>query len=588
MWGFSCSVAPKDFGDNGQDSVNRTISGRFVVSGFPRAGEHEKQETLTWFGCAGSRPAIGVFSDAVRVSRGEKRMRKRKMVKPVLYALVLSVAFVCQIPIVSADGIERTEPAQDENGTYLIGTPGELAWFDYESTMVSVDRAVEMSRASVRLTADIDMTGYEWLVISAKESSGYPTPGHKYYSGGSYRGTFDGAGHVIRGLTIERENTYIAFEPQNRIDCVGLFGYLHSAVIRDLGVEGTIHVLDRSESSWADYFHAGAIGGLVQKSRITGCYANVAISITNDPENPGQKSCDNYIGGIAGGISGGSVIENCYSRGSIYSECTRCVSAGGIVGATRNASKEYDSAGNYIVPNNNTVTKCWSDMDVRINPEKMGCAKKECYVGGIIGQVGATSDVVPIVSYCYALNRTLDGGVDPESQKSYAARVVGSGKLFELSGMYNFGLDAMTIRNATISSYDSDDVGYHNIWGKDISETKAKAPADEYGYNEFLLNAWNFAGDTAEPENVWCFDDENSYPLFVWQAAAGSGDEPVTGDADGNGTVDQNDVKLLQKAALGKLRPIPDSLMKACDFNGDGKITASDVLRAKRLAAGTV
>lgn len=447
---------------------------------------------------------------------------------------MIFTAAVCWTgPSASAEELKLTAPVRDSDGTYLIGTPGELAWFDYESTMVSEVRAMEMAEADVRLTADIDMTGYDWLVISAKESPGYPTPGYRYFSGGSYSGTFDGDGHVIRGLTIERENTYVAYSPQNRVDCVGLFGYLHSAVIKDLGVEGTIRVLDRSESNYGDFFHAGAIAGLVQKSEISGCYANVTIDITNDPDNPGMTKCDNYVGGIAGGISGGSVIENCYSRGSIYSECTRSVSAGGIVGATRSAAKEYDADGNYIIPNNNTVTKCWSDASVSINPEKMGCNTEPSYVGGIIGQVGAASDVVPIVSYCYALNPSLDGGSEAEAEDSFAARVVGSGELFELSGMYNSALDTMAITNAAVSSYNAEDTGYHNIWGKDITEAQAKSPVDQYGYNEYTLNCWNSEGSSTTPENVWSFEDPDQYPLFLWQT------EPAEdpGEPEGDGMI---------------------------------------------------
>lgn len=101
------------------------------------------------------------------------------------------------------------QPQVDGDGTYLIGTAEELAWFNYQATGVSTERAAEMSGANVRLTADICLDGYDWVPIGPLDmvKTLYPSTG-KVYSGGSYTGIFDGGGHTIYGLTIDRENEY--------------------------------------------------------------------------------------------------------------------------------------------------------------------------------------------------------------------------------------------------------------------------------------------------------------------------------------------------------------------------------------------
>lgn len=469
---------------------------------------------------------------------------------------------------------QYTQPAMDKDGTYLIGTADELAWFDYQSTRVSLARAAELASANVRLTADINMDGYDWITIGATESSGTvlsSSVSPLIYSGGGYTGTFDGDGHVIRNLTIRRRNAY---ETSARLDVLGLFGYATAAVIRDLGVEGAITVLDSSTHSAGDYLQIGGIVGFAQRStEISGCYTNLDINAAVDysvsadgtVQITGATNCDTFIGGIAGSITTGTTIENCYTLGTIRGECTRSISIGGIVGATRTAAAGSGT--------HNAVRKCYSAVDIYADPDATGVSaslQTKSYIGGMIGMVGSIdADSIPDVEYCFALNGVLDGG---GGQYLYAGRLIGNGNLFQLAGKYNYALDAMSIRNAGITEYDADDSGYRSSWGRDISAERA---CTEAAYTNVLWNSeYNADADEYEETGIWNFVDGESYPRLAWErvtADTGYG----KGDVNGDGYVNAVDAMLVLRAAAGSTT-LTSAQGAAADVNGDGEINSAD------------
>jgi len=123
--------------------------------------------------------------------------------------------------------------------------------------------------AHFRQIADIDLSGYSnWEPIG------------KYISGQKeeFRGFYDGAGHTVSNLTINRAS-------ENHI---GLFGYVYRGTIKNIGVinvtiSGNNHV-------------GGLVGG--SSSAMTNCYSTGSVSGTN------------YVGGLVGGNSG--IITSSY------------------------------------------------------------------------------------------------------------------------------------------------------------------------------------------------------------------------------------------------------------------------------------
>ena len=86
------------------------------------------------------------------------------------------------------DGTTKTEP-EKSGDVYQIGTAAELAWFRDEVNSGK-------STLNATLTADIDLNNQEWTPIGISPNNTK-----------SFKGTFDGAGHTISGLKIERVGT---------------------------------------------------------------------------------------------------------------------------------------------------------------------------------------------------------------------------------------------------------------------------------------------------------------------------------------------------------------------------------------------
>ncbi|MDF9828695.1 GLUG motif-containing protein [Parabacteroides sp. PF5-6] len=114
-----------------------------------------------------------------------------------------------------------------------------------------------------------------------------------------FKGTFDGNGHKITGLWINKPE----------VNQVGFFGGVNNAVIKNLGVETTTAGIIGGE------FVGGLIGATYQTS-VSNCYASGTIEAKGD-----------YAGALIGDTNGG-VIINSYAYGSV----TAGSAAGGLVG----------------------------------------------------------------------------------------------------------------------------------------------------------------------------------------------------------------------------------------------------------------
>ena len=207
------------------------------------------------------------------------------------------------------DGTAKTEPAKDESGVYQISTAAELAWF-----------AANGGSASAKLTADIDLAGYDW------------TPMNKLY------GTFDGDGHMVKNLYINSTSYPL-----------GIFGYLQNgAKVLDLGVTGNVTCTASSNAQ------AGGIAGYMNSgSSIENCYSSVNVNSKK------------HAGGIAGYTQGGAAITSCYASGDITTTSANECYLGGICGSF------------YSNTNGATLTNCYSIATVT------GTSGNASYLGGL-------------------------------------------------------------------------------------------------------------------------------------------------------------------------------------------------------------
>ncbi|APH38565.1 GLUG motif-containing protein [Methanohalophilus halophilus] len=127
-----------------------------------------------------------------------------------------------------------------------------------------------------------------------------------------FTGTFDGKGHVIDNLYIDR-NT----------DKVGLFGHIDAATVQNIGIVNA----DITGHRWV----GGLVGSARSSSLIQNCYSTGDI-----------RGTYNMIGGIAG-VQDSSQIINSYSCANVSSTYHEYNYVGGLLGSNYNQASVINS-----------------------------------------------------------------------------------------------------------------------------------------------------------------------------------------------------------------------------------------------------
>ncbi len=337
--------------------------------------------------------------------------------------------------------------SDDYVGFYAIENAANLYWFA-DLVNNGTDRAAKavlladivvndsVLRADGSLIGDYS-TLRVWIPIG---SSSY-----------NYNGTFDGNGYTISGLYFNNTGT----------SCVGLFGYVSSPTIKNVGLV---------DSYVRGGQYVGGIAGYVSSSaHITNCYnAATVYASGNSSSNAGGicgylsnssaviDGCHNtgyvsgyyqYVGGICGYQNYGT-ITNSYNTGKVYSSAGNSTSnnayVGGISGYMNTASitncyntgdvesRGYCAGGivGYMSNNSgNTVTNCFNLESVKANQ----------FAGGISGYQynGKTSN-------CY------NAGVI--TANSYAKGIAGNWSSGSLTNCYVLSGSAPDLNNGTLFS----------------------------------------------------------------------------------------------------------------------------------------
>ena len=240
---------------------------------------------------------------------------------------------------------------------------------------------------NITLTADIDLTGKNWTPIGTDYDN-------------SYKGTFDGGGHTITGLTFTTNDEY-----------VGLFGWLNRAgTVKNVVMEGV--------QITSHQIYGGSIGGVVGYS--WGTIENCSVS--------GSVSGTVYVGGVVGAQIGGS-ITGCSSSATVKGT----VDVGGVAGQTNSSA---------------TLTACYAtgNVTIEINPAKniaggslvgmnAGNSLLACYATGNVTSTGSSTGKVHIggflgnnyttVTACYWKNNH-EQGIGYNRESTGATKVDGS------------------------------------------------------------------------------------------------------------------------------------------------------------------
>ena len=193
---------------------------------------------------------------------------------------------------------------------------------------------------NITLDTDIDLTGKDWTPIGTDYDN-------------SYKGTFDGGGHTITGLTFTTNDEY-----------AGLFGWLNRAgTVKNVVMEGV--------QITSNQIYGGSIGGVVGSS--WGTIENCSVS--------GSVSGTVYVGGVVGAQWGGS-ITGCSSSATVKGT----VDVGGVAGQTNSSA---------------TLTACYATGNVIIEIDPV----KNISGGGLVGKNGGNG-----VRACYATGNVTSTG----------------------------------------------------------------------------------------------------------------------------------------------------------------------------------
>lgn len=204
---------------------------------------------------------------------------------------------------------------------YAIGTTLGL-----DLLAEKVNGGTDYAGKNFKLTADLDYSTAEFQFDKNDDGvyqSNYQAVGG-YFGGNKYsKGTFNGDGHTVSGITIVKKGT------GNGNAFQGLFGWL--------GEGGSVSHVTLDASSITGYDHTGGIVGQNYNGTITDCHVTASVSIKAEQVNTF------YHGGIVGynsGYQGGGLVEGCTSAANISGadQGTDNRVFGGIVGYTYRAT----------------------------------------------------------------------------------------------------------------------------------------------------------------------------------------------------------------------------------------------------------
>ena len=269
----------------------------------------------------------------------------------------------------------------EDDGTYTVTSADGL---------MNVAELVNGGKTDINITLDknIDLTGKDWTPIGTSARN-------------SYKGTFDGGGHTITGLTVTTNDQH-----------AGLFGYLNSAgTVKNVVMEG-IQIT-------SNQIYGGSIGGVVGFS--WGTIENCTVS--------GSVSGTVYVGGVVGAQWGGS-ITGCSSSATVKG----MVYVGGVVGQTNGdtitltacyatgnviieiAPKKNIAGGGLVGMNAGSILACYATGNVTSTGSSTGYV----HIGGFLG------DNYTTVTACYWKNNH-EQGIGYNNKSTKATKVDGTG-----------------------------------------------------------------------------------------------------------------------------------------------------------------
>lgn len=379
-------------------------------------------------------------------------------------------------------------------GPITISTPAEL------------NSVTQFPNMDFQLTADLDMTG---VTFSGLCSSSSP-----------FSGTFDGNGHIIKGLTYNNTST----------NNMGLFTATSGATIEKLGIEGASIVANKE---------VGALIGLMNGGTVDQCYVN----------NSYIEGLD-HVASIAGKIYGGAVVQNSYSTANVYSRASQ---AGGIGGVILDAGSK--------------VSKCYFSGKVAI-------PTSSSRPGGIVALIDNNGGIT--IEYCVNLASSIIGGSN--------CRIVqnGSASTYTLTSNYSISTTIMNPSGAVASTSDSN-VAIDKLHGANLPNDADALSSTFYSTTQGwdFTNTWAMLPTGGYPVLKWQTSPQNVTVFSVNNGALTSTESVdlnklvVTNNAknaiaysttNSNVTIDANNI-ITMNSAVSSVETATITISPKADFN---------------------
>ena len=273
---------------------------------------------------------------------------------------------------------------------YTIESDGSYTVTSADGLM-NVAELVNGGKTDINITLDknIDLTGKDWTPIGTDYDN-------------SYKGTFDGGGHTIKGLTVTTNDQFVGL-----FGSIGYAGTVKNVMMEDVQItsnrssgfaggvagysDGTIENCSVSGSVSGTVYVGGVVGAQLEGS-ITGCSSSTTVKGTV------------YVGGVAGQTNRSATLTACYATGNVIIEIhpTNNISGGGLVGFN----------------GGNGVWACYATGNVT----STGSSTGKVHIGGFLGNNYTT------VTACYWKNNHEQGiGYKKEGTVTEVTKVDGTG-----------------------------------------------------------------------------------------------------------------------------------------------------------------
>ena len=336
-------------------------------------------------------------------------------------------------------------PTQDESGVYGIASEKQLQWF--AAKVNGGDTAI-----SGKLTANIELTE-AWTPMGSQKQP--------------FTGSFDGDGHSITGMSI----TFDSNDKSVGAPYLGLFGYVKGtadkkAEIKNLTLTGKLNITENYRNSYA--YSGGLVGAAEYVS-----FTDVTTDVTVTAKQGTAPYPWSYIGGFAGTVKNADFLR-CVNNGSVTSDgdyvsgfvpksetttYTACANNGAITGRTKIGGLGAEVKSTKVVDSCNTgaigliaygtgkqaIGGLFAEIRYGSSITRSynsGAVTGDCYVGGLVGSVGSSSDATNGPSYI--VDSYNSGAITGHSDKYYCGigGLVGkldasSSRVYEQSYVHN-------------------------------------------------------------------------------------------------------------------------------------------------------